>query len=269
MEDTLQSQLKEYLENIPKLQVKDVADKHVVLVSSGGTSVPLEKNTVRSIENFSTGTRGARSAEQFLKAGHPVIFFHRKDSIQPFSVEIQDEWRTWLESIDKSNKGNGRAEFYKKVDLYNKFNMKKSAHSGLLLKVEFETVHDYLRDLEVISKALAAAKVKSISYLAAAVSDFYIPQEKIPEHKTKSGGDLDLKLMAVPKKLADVKKSWNPSTVLVSFKLETDATQLEAKSKAALEKNNCDMVVGNELKSRRNKCVVYHAKGEPETLQLM
>ena len=63
MEDTLQSQLKEYLENIPKLQVKDVADRHVVLVSSGGTSVPLEKNTVRSIENFSTGTRGARSAE--------------------------------------------------------------------------------------------------------------------------------------------------------------------------------------------------------------
>lgn len=35
----------------------------VVLVTSGGTSVPLEKNTVRSIENFSTGSRGAKSAE--------------------------------------------------------------------------------------------------------------------------------------------------------------------------------------------------------------
>ena len=76
-------------------------------------------------------------------------------------------------------------------------------------------------------------------------------------------------MVAVPKKLADVKKSWNPSTVLVSFKLETDSNLLETKSKAAIDKYNCDMVVANELKSRRNKCVVYHAKGEPETLQLM
>ena len=35
----------------------------VVLITSGGTAVPLEKNTVRSIENFSTGGRGAISAE--------------------------------------------------------------------------------------------------------------------------------------------------------------------------------------------------------------
>jgi len=52
-----------------------------VLITSGGTSVPLEKNTVRSVENFSTGARGARSAEYFIKAGHPVIFLHRKDSL--------------------------------------------------------------------------------------------------------------------------------------------------------------------------------------------
>lgn len=35
----------------------------VVLVTSGGTSVSLEKNSVRTIENFSTGRRGASSAE--------------------------------------------------------------------------------------------------------------------------------------------------------------------------------------------------------------
>jgi phosphopantothenate-cysteine ligase len=38
----------------------------VVLITSGGTSVPLERNTVRSIENFSTGLRGSASAEYFL-----------------------------------------------------------------------------------------------------------------------------------------------------------------------------------------------------------
>lgn len=38
-------------------------NKKVVIVTSGGTTVPLEKNTVRFIDNFSTGTRGATSAE--------------------------------------------------------------------------------------------------------------------------------------------------------------------------------------------------------------
>lgn len=38
-------------------------NRPMVLVTSGGTSVPLEKHTVRSIENFSTGKRGAASAE--------------------------------------------------------------------------------------------------------------------------------------------------------------------------------------------------------------
>ena len=35
----------------------------VVCVTAGGTAVPLERNTVRSIDNFSTGKRGALSAE--------------------------------------------------------------------------------------------------------------------------------------------------------------------------------------------------------------
>ena len=35
----------------------------VVCVTAGGTAVPLEANTVRTIDNFSTGRRGAMSAE--------------------------------------------------------------------------------------------------------------------------------------------------------------------------------------------------------------
>ena len=45
----------------------EVIEGKLIIVTSGGTSVPLEKNTVRSVENFSTGTRGALSTEQFLK----------------------------------------------------------------------------------------------------------------------------------------------------------------------------------------------------------
>lgn len=41
--------------------------KPIVCITSGGTTVPLEKNCVRFIDNFSKGTRGALSAEEFLK----------------------------------------------------------------------------------------------------------------------------------------------------------------------------------------------------------
>ena len=33
------------------------AERKVVLVTSGGTTVPFERNTVRFIDNFSAGTR--------------------------------------------------------------------------------------------------------------------------------------------------------------------------------------------------------------------
>jgi len=39
----------------------------IVVITSGGTTVPLERNCVRFIDNFSKGTRGALSAEQFLQ----------------------------------------------------------------------------------------------------------------------------------------------------------------------------------------------------------
>ncbi len=58
-----------HLENSP--------NRRIALVTSGGTTVPLENQTVRFIDNFSAGTRGATSAEYFLQAGYAVIFLHR------------------------------------------------------------------------------------------------------------------------------------------------------------------------------------------------
>jgi hypothetical protein len=39
----------------------------VVVITSGGTTVPLERRCVRFIDNFSSGSRGAKSAERFLE----------------------------------------------------------------------------------------------------------------------------------------------------------------------------------------------------------
>lgn len=62
----------------------------VVCITSGGTTVPLERNCVRFIDNFSRGNRGAFSAESFLADGYAVIFLTRAGSAQPFVVDFQE-----------------------------------------------------------------------------------------------------------------------------------------------------------------------------------
>ena len=61
----------------------------------------------------------------------------------------------------------------------------------------------------------------AIVYLAAAVSDFYLPNPA--EHKIQSSAQKTLKieLEPVPKLLGQI-KVWAPSARVISFKLETD-----------------------------------------------
>lgn len=47
--------------------------RRVVLVTSGGTIVPLEKRMVRFIDNFSAGTRGAVSFSSYLLCPHSSV----------------------------------------------------------------------------------------------------------------------------------------------------------------------------------------------------
>jgi phosphopantothenate-cysteine ligase len=50
-------------------------ERPVVCVTSGGTTVPMERNCVRYIDNFSAGTRGAMSTQEFLEARHAPAAF--------------------------------------------------------------------------------------------------------------------------------------------------------------------------------------------------
>lgn len=74
------------------------------LSQSGGTTVPLENQTVRFIDNFSAGTRGATSAEYFLEQGYAVIFMHRQHSLQPYSRHYTHSTNCFLDllSLDES-----------------------------------------------------------------------------------------------------------------------------------------------------------------------
>lgn len=91
-------------------------------------------------------------------------------------------------------------------------------------------------------------------YLAAAVSDFYIPWAELPEHKLQSrDGMLNLQLQQVPKCLDLLRNEWAPDAFHVSFKLETDEQLLLKKSKAAITNYSVHCVVANELNTRTER----------------
>lgn len=65
----------------------------------------METQTVRFIDNFSAGTRGATSAEYFLEQGYAVIFMHRQFSLQPYSRHYSHARNCFLEFMEADDQG--------------------------------------------------------------------------------------------------------------------------------------------------------------------
>ena len=72
------------------VEFQRAARRNLVLITSGGTTVPLEQRTVRFIDNFSVGTRGSASAEYFLRQDYAVLFLYRKRSLKPFERKLNN-----------------------------------------------------------------------------------------------------------------------------------------------------------------------------------
>jgi hypothetical protein len=98
-------------------------------------------------------------------------------------------------------------------------------------------------------------------YLAAAISDFYIPWGNVPTHKLQSrDGPLDLKLQQVPKCLGALRSEWAPEAFHVSFKLETDEQLLLNKSKQSICNYGVHCVIANELSTRTERCAAWRSR---------
>ncbi|KAI0032415.1 DFP-domain-containing protein [Vararia minispora EC-137] len=231
--------------------------RKVVLVTSGGTTVPLELNVVRFLDNFSAGTRGATSAEYFLSAGYAVIFMHRQFSLQPFSRHYSHSTNPFLDLLELEPSGNievhgkSRSELVEVLAAY-----KNARESGMLHSMTFVTVNDYLWLLRAVSKELAVLHNRVLYYLAAAVSDFFLPRQRLSEHKIQSGkGSLLIEMDQVPKILKPMVDEWSPNSFVVSFKLETDPALLIPKAQASLERYGHQIVIGNDLHQRKFQVV--------------
>jgi len=132
------------------------------------------------------GTRGATSAEYFLKAGYAVIFMHRQFSLQPFSRHYSHSTNPFLDFLDiEAPKTEGATPAIsvtpnKRKDLLEVLTTYKHVHAlGLLHTLTFVTVNDYLWLLRAVCQELSILKRKAMFYLAAAVSDFFLPRQKM------------------------------------------------------------------------------------------
>ncbi|KAG7193407.1 uncharacterized protein KQ657_000825 [Scheffersomyces spartinae] len=238
--------------------------KKVVLVTSGGTTVPLENNTVRFIDNFSAGTRGATSAEYFLELGYAVVFLHREFSLLPYSRHYSHTTNCFLDYMTEAN---NRVEINpnfadEMLVVLRKYNAAKESNS--LLLVPFTTVNQYLYTLKTISGVLSKLESRALFFLAAAVSDFFLPHSRMPEHKIQSqtSGTLIVNLEQVPKFLSRLVDNWAPTAMIVSFKLETDSLILIKKAIGALERYQHQLVIGNLLQTRKKEVVFVTLKDE-------
>lgn len=284
----------------------------VALVTSGGTAADLEIHSVRCLDNFSTGTRGAASVEAFLRKGYAVVHLWRIGSASPYgrlvgeAIGIQgnqgistaavgklfvgagdveqdeedqmvqtvlandDPWLTEptatgnLPNSMRRNKKTDSAPItlHRRIEYSSRLQMalkerQSAINEGRLLTLPFRSIEEYLAKLYLCCSALKDCQALAIVYLAAAVSDFYVPKDQRSEHKIQSGtGSLTLTLQPVPKVMAVIRHRWAPDAFLCSFKLETDPGMLRQKAERAVEKYGCHMVVGNLLESRYNQVMV-------------
>ncbi|KIW07637.1 uncharacterized protein PV09_01581 [Verruconis gallopava] len=250
--------------------------KRVVLVTSGGTTVPLENQTVRYIDNFSAGTRGACSAEYFLEAGYAVIFLHRQFSLLPYSRHYSHNTRSFLDYMVEDSEGHivvGDEHQSQMVSVFRKY--MKAKRENTLLILSFVTITEYLWELREVAKLMKPLGTHALFYLAAAVSDFFVPADRMVEHKIQSseefsahnvskmngsakapaarteGRSLIIDLEPVPKFLKALVDEWAPEAMIVSFKLETDPAILVDKAQYALKKYQHHLVIGNLLNTRK------------------
>lgn len=218
-----QHKLDEFLLFVQRSRLK------LAVITSGGTTVPLEQSTVRFIDNFSTGTRGALCAEKFLlteTASHSlesetlyaVLFLARSSSVLPFlrrvtPAKIKDCIRLDHDQLQNSVITDNALL----RDLQCLESVKHRLHT-----ISFTTVHEYLALLQLIGRRTQQLSSSVLFVLAAAVSDFYIPSQHVPQHKIQSGlkaDGLTLQLSLVPKCLRILRQEWAPNALIVSFKV--------------------------------------------------
>jgi phosphopantothenate-cysteine ligase len=169
----------------------------IVCITSGGTTVPLGVDSSVFIDNFSVGERGANSAEYFLSQGYSVIYLYRKESKFPFMKNFHSHFgdrinHLLLSKLMFADENASDEEIFRLIwDScgLNSFQREILELEGKILRnllkyqyflpVDFQSVEEYLELLEYLGNGVSLFGPRCCFYLAAAVSDFYIPKDQV------------------------------------------------------------------------------------------
>jgi phosphopantothenate-cysteine ligase len=164
---------------------------------------------------------------------------HRQFSLQPFSRHYSHSTNPFLDFLEiDSTDSQITVTPSKRDDLINILTRYKSVQAnGTLHTLTFVTVNDYLWLLRAVSQELSLLGRNVLYYLAAAVSDFFLPRQRMvstclshirrtykflrkSEHKIQSGkGSLHIEMDQVPKILKPMVDEWTRDGFIVSFKV--------------------------------------------------
>src|SRR5262245_59330233 len=103
---------------------------------------------------------------------------HRQFSLQPFSRHYSHSTNPFLDLLDVSPDSDAvisvtpskRADLLSVLSQYKLVQKEETLHT-----LTFVTVNDYLWLLRAVSQVLGVLRRKALYYLAAAVSDFFLP----------------------------------------------------------------------------------------------
>lgn len=169
---------------------------------------------------------------------------HRQFSLQPFSRHYSHSTNPFLDLLDIDEPPEGSSSppsisvtSSKRDQLLEVLKSYKSVQmAGTMLTLTFVTINDYLWLLRAVSQELSVLGKDAMYYLAAAVSDFFLPREKMvfafslvsldlltcsqSVHKIQSGkGSLHIEMDQVPKILKPMVAEWTRQGFVVSFKV--------------------------------------------------
>lgn len=280
-------------ELIRKWRADDGADasaapraRTIVLVTSGGTTAPLERAQVRCVDNFSSGTRGARLVEEFsAREACEVVLLQRDGSCAPYERMVVAsatpvERRAFeraphaLDAFELAEDGETARARAGRGDAVARALRCLREETRKVTTIRFKTLFEYLTLLKAACEAIGEEATRrdgrAVVVLAAAVSDFYVPWRDLPEHKIQSAAHardgLELTLRPVPKMLGLIKSEWCPNALVVGFKLETDINLLADKALRSLRRYRLDAVVANQLTTRYDFVHLHTSDGRSRKL---
>lgn len=187
-----------------------------ILITSGGTREHIDQ--VRSITNHSTGQLGKQIAQIFLQNGHSVSLVTTKTAVKP----IQQENLTIYEISNVASLQETLKPLVKEHDVL--------IHS--MAVSDYTPV--YMTSLEEVEQT------DSVQTLL---------HKKNTQGKISSKDSFQVLFLKKTPKIISLIKEWNPSIILIGFKLLVAVSKEELVSTArdSLKNNRADCIVANDL----------------------